>query len=885
VQVSSPEWAPTESTWKYRITVQQQQSQSRAVVVEETSNQNNLFLHGNTLRSLADFAWLESSLRQEFQGALLLPLLSISLQIPNLDNCQHQVDCKLLAYWLSDTLNGIRGHGEIVLLDSNKKVNIMETESMEAFLYRTELVPYNGEGGQDNGYSHLEHRSASLSLAARNKQEEEDAGIWSFLPSVDILCGGSYKPSSSATAIDLPHSPQKHLAFRRNHVSSKALGDSGTFQLQNSFVESSTFDAVDSHQQQQHPSRFITLIQAERELTWVWRTRALKVQKHLALLVEQERTIGNAWKRFAVSISNLFAYEKEVESARISGDTSSGRSSKQKMISPYRKLHKSTVDESLRVLANSKMERSIPSLEFLETMLNAYIADLSAVPPSIEAYLENLHTVRMISHEQMQRRQQLFPKLSASTLEEKKSTESTYQETEIQRFMNNEEILQQFLTTLCQTAPLRTSRMAHAFFIAEERQCQVLISSAENLKQKINIASKESLSKLIHRHLKEEKEDKGTELALVQRMVHIGNANKFPASLEREQRGIVEEVEKGVELSKEDQNEQAQKASQRDKALFLCRERIGRWDSNLAMAILEATGVSDANLRVEETTRDLRLVRKYAIGLREHLQKCVEAVELLQQASSGDKNLRHQFITDLQTVFSTSFMPFQSSQAANSNTTTQSVVTLQSNGIRVNDPSGWLQQSLGSCGGAVATYLAARESGTDWLLNSLSELLKEYNQRVEAIESFVYMECVGIQLEKHYSQSRATALKDFEKKTEINSAINIATRKRMPVLVKDLKAKLETVEVSHTTVKEAKEAHLESKTLKQELNVLALRRLTRGRETSTERVIALLTIWSKEEEGSSMNEVNALKNLISSLERGVEEEDLQAFVEVSPSPR
>ena len=69
----------------------------------------------------------------------------------------------------------------------------------------------------------------------------------------------------------------------------------------------------------------------------------------------------------------------------------------------------------------------------------------------------------------------------------------------------------------------------------------------------------------------------------------------------------------------------------------------------------------------------------------------------------------------------------------------------------------------------------------------------------------------------------------------------------MPALVEELKAKLEAVgaDVSHTMVKESKEAHLESKALKQELHSLAMRRLTRSRETSTERVIALMTVWAK----------------------------------------
>jgi hypothetical protein len=276
-------------------------------------------------------------------------------------------------------------------------------------------------------------------------------------------------------------------------------------------------------------------------------------------------------------------------------------------------------------------------------------------------------------------------------------------------------------------------------------------------------------------------------------------------------------------------------------------------------------------------------VRKYAIGLREHLQRCMEALEYLQFCASGQdadmSNLRQNFMTELQTIFSTTYLPTDRNAQL-------PVEVLQKHGIHLRDPSGWLQRSVGSCGGDLATYLNARESGSKWLMNSLGDLLKDYDQRVESVESFVYMECVGIQLEKHFSQTRATALAAFEKKTDITSAINIATRKRMPALVKDLQAKLETVgaDVSHTTVKEAKEAHLDSKALKQELNELGMRRLTRSRETSTERVIALMTIWSKEEEDSSTAEIKALETLMLSLEHRVVENDLKVYMDASPPP-
>ena len=76
----------------------------------------------------------------------------------------------------------------------------------------------------------------------------------------------------------------------------------------------------------------------------------------LRILQEQEKHIGASWKRFAISVSNLFAYEKDVETARL-GDSKSRR----ELQMPYRRLQKSAVDDCLRILALQKVERSTPS--------------------------------------------------------------------------------------------------------------------------------------------------------------------------------------------------------------------------------------------------------------------------------------------------------------------------------------------------------------------------------------------------------------------------------------------------------------------------------------------------------------------------------------------
>ena len=137
------------------------------------------------------------------------------------------------------------------------------------------------------------------------------------------------------------------------------------------------------------------------------------------------------------------------------------------------------------------------------------------------------------------------------------------------------------------------------------------------------------------------------------------------------------------------------------------------------------------------------------------------------------------------------------------------------------------------------------------------------------------MHCVGIQLEKHCSKARSKALSGkidcilinyiitisessttffyaghtftaWEKRTDISTAINVATKKKIPKLVQELKVKLDALpQVSHTTVIKRKEQHLASKTLKSDLHKLANRRFGRAQEVSTERVIAVMSLWAK----------------------------------------
>jgi hypothetical protein len=875
VHVGRAEWDSDESMWKYRVNIQKRQG----VKLED-------FATGFSLRSLQDFHWLEQALTAEFFGGLLLPSLSIYLGVSNIESCQHEIDSRLLTNWLSDTLNGIRGQGEILF--RLNKVEVAASESMDAFLYRTDLMQT----------FELPNSPRTPTTPKREMGcQKRVPDMWSFFP--ELCYSGCVKPPSPVKeAMRTPSNMRKHC-------SSPALGTALTFNVQqDSFVEPATFEEINTTL-----AIHTDLLKVESDLIRTWRTRALQAMEKLRVLQEQEKHIGASWKRFAISVSNLFAYEKDVETARL-GDSKS----RSELQMPYRKLQKSAVDDCLRILALQKVERSTPSIEATNLMLSAYVADLSMVQPSIQAYLDGLQqlaNVKAISEKMENERnaqmkadvsETLADRIHASLTEVKKQLTSNQdlshgkkttkddekryrQRQQVQslenRLLMNEALLKDYMTTLCKTAPVRTARMLHTFLERELTQCAALRVAAADMKAKINVASKETLSRMVQRHQTETKEDRNTELQVVYQIVNIGNSKKFRKEDDEDNS---EEVEKGIELSQDMAEEEARKNKLRDKAMNYCRERIGRWDAKVAMSIMEAVGVSDANVRVEETTRDLRMVRKYAIGLRENVQRCSDALDILQmsilQGGVGDiRDLRTDFMAEMQNLLSLAYVPGDNDKAHLPSN------LLEAEGIDISDPNGWRSNETGTCGNSINAFIETRDSGTEWLLVSLADLLKEYNQRVEAVESFVYMECVGIQLEKHFSQARATALAAFEKKTDITSAINIATRKKMPVLVKELQAKLEAVggAVSHTTVKEAKEAHLESKTLKQELHTLAMRRLTRTRETSTERAIALMTVWTKEEEVSASTEEVILKELVMLLQESVKKGDFEVYASACPA--
>lgn len=908
-EVSAGEWDAEAQRWKYRILLQ-----SRAM--KASSSQASSLTTAFTWRSLDDFLWLEQALRQEFDGGLWLPDLPTAIgRTPNSSNIGMPVEASRLRDWLNDVFNGVRGQGELILEETP---DILHADAMETFLYKSSSPTDDDDDVYtigDGTTRHEEDAAESILTAIFSKPLE--------------LCVGPDRghlrpPSSTRSTPDRSMRATPRLPLDLMTCSSRAIGTAPSLDVQDSLVASQAGSANVSSSLVFHSE----LVEAERELTADYRATTTMAMERVQVLQQEEDVLGVGWKRLATTLTSLFAYEKDVETAKLGGDL---KVAKDRL--PFRKINKSRVEDLVAILAKHRADRSVPALHGLALMLSAYAGDLSAVGPSVDAYnAATEELARWSEQEQVAWEtaggnsgrdwEARFKSMASATLDDvknhairsfQKEQRSQSQSPEQRRrsaalaarhdrLLANERMLRNSLTLLCRATPIRTARMAWRYWHTEATQAALVNTAAVALKLKMDVADHEAVSSMIHRHLVEEREDSARELDLIARMIGIRNnvVKKFHVS-DASSVSVTDESGQPVEVDTDVDHDERIKAVRRGRALEVARERVGRWDSKLSMAIMEAIEVEDANVRVEEAGRDLRLVRKYAIGLREQLNRCVEAVQLLMTAygpdgrpdangrrSKGVFEMREDLLVHLSVLFSGKL----STEDRGPRRLSTSLTVLARAGIDTTDPLGWTAALSKSpsrraasfdarVGELARAYYEVKDSQTLWLLKSIHGLLMEYFERVEAIEGFVYMECIGIQLEKHFSEQRGVALSAFEKKTDITSALNVAKRKRLTKLVADLQTKLEAIgpEVSHTLVKETKEMHLESKNLKAELHDLAMRRLTRAREASTEKIVTILTLWAKEEENAATSDLKALAEAMAALERAVGSESFEPLVQ------
>lgn len=600
-----------------------------------------------------------------------------------------------------------------------------------------------------------------------------------------------------------------------------------------------------------NPHSTSQLIQAGAELALNYHKTSTSALSKLKALRHDEELIGQYWKRFACAMINLFAYEKDAEDKKLMGSTVKRENL------PYRKIAKARVEETANLLARCKSERSVPALAMLQKMLQAYSADLHSVGPAVESYkrgckeaytdqgrdelLEAYYEMTTGGDEDdtcnddhpgeknlngsawalpprggswEERIKALAARGMGTTQKnmDSKRRKDVHRRKRLQeRLKTNEQLLRYSLTALCRSTPIRVARMTWRHWSTEASRCSAINAAAVNLKSKIDLASKDSVSKMARRHAQEEQEDRIAELDLITRIISI--QNRFNKT-----NGKDDGVRVGdVEANSSRHSEERSRAVRRGKALDIAQERVGRWDSKLSLAIMEAVEVDDPNLPVEETTRELRLVRKYAIGLREHVNRSLEAVQYLQaiysktnatllsgsaaagngrhtanQQGGGVPEKRKEFLKELSKLFSGKLVAEGPGRVPKRSA--PSMAVLAKAGVDTSDPFGWgvavkeLQSQpasaqspppspchnnhQGRVGELAVAYLNARDAHMERMLKSMHDLLTDYFTRVEEIEGFVYMECVGIQLERHFSQRRSKALSAFEKKTDITTAVS-----------------------------------------------------------------------------------------------------------------
>jgi len=431
----------------------------------------------------------------------------------------------------------------------------------------------------------------------------------------------------------------------------------------------------------------------------------------------------------------------------------------------------------------------------------------------------------------------------------------------------NEKMLKFSITVLCKASPLRNARMAWWYLKTEAKQALKVHTAATTLRQKLSIDADAAMAMKERRYDADERRDNEAELQLVKRILDLGSLEENGNMFENE--------------------------ASRQHVIRIATEQAGRWNAKTALALMEAAGVADAEVQIDETSRELRHVRKYAISLRENVTRCLESAEELASSyilnSEGTVQIsrsRREFWAAISVVFSGKIIPERNGL---NGFRTPSTRVLSSARIDVSDRGGWLghnasfnqpNQQRRNCGEAARQYLKKRDNQASILISRIVKLLKDYERRLEGIESFVYMHCVGIQLEKHCSRARSKALSAWEKRTDISTAINVATKKKIPKLVQELSKKLDALpQVSHTNVLKRKEEHLTSKTLKSDLHKLANRQFGRAQEVSTERAIAVMSLWATHEERVAMEEVKALGEAIQEVELSINCADVDAALD------
>ena len=709
-----------ERTWQYQILVQKEEYGLPQTTISSTKSPTSSLqsdTHFNVpelswssslpatqvTRSLMDFVWLEQALNTELGGSALIPDLGLAIYSKNdwttadtlnkegfergewdplllahsyledlldrenrsdgglivqLQDGQEDlgaVNENLLSDWLSDVLNLVRGKGELLLsyMDSNDHNAasgsfILHSEAMEMFLYRTyESLPKPARRNIQGGPLSPKEKDSTPWIDMISSPIEMMNTHLSCLSSLDVCdLGGNTKSGDDLDSIsNLSYSVQHSDAIlsRRHKIHSQ-------------------------RSKKGNKPRFLRseVINAQQLVVSYQREHTLRAMYRLRILLEKEALLSAGWKRYAISLSNLFGFEKDVQFSKVSSPSKKVNTEHSK---GDRKLSKVSIDDSLRILAKQKVDRAIPSLNVLSGMLNAYFTDLSAVDPSLQAYSDaveqlgyepsNINSSKGDSPSWKFQMKTLSPMslLSTSSSHDSDSLNGNSSCSDVlerraleEQFSIHEDVLQSSLLQLCNSSHIRVARMGWKFFKMEAGQANLLNSAAVKLQSKVEEECKSSVQSPSSGNRSEESEDNIKEIEIVRRLLQLGSTRKYKfqplqksSSISGSHTGSENSGYSGYESNSiEDESQHTgmdgdvTTSPGFERILMLVNDRAGLWDAELAMAIMEAAGIDDADVLVEETSRDLRAVRKLSVGLRENVNRCREALAVIRDVALGD---------------------------------------------------------------------------------------------------------------------------------------------------------------------------------------------------------------------------------------------------------
>ena len=272
--------------------------------------------------------------------------------------------------------------------------------------------------------------------------------------------------------------------------------------------------------------------------------------------------------------------------------------------------------------------------------------------------------------------------------------------------------------------------MGWKFFKMEAGQANLLNSAAVKLQSKVEEECKSSVDS----HGDEETEDNVKEIEIVRRLLQLGSKRKYkfqPLQMSSSISGSHTESENsgsGYDSNPIEDESQINGMDRDDspdfeKILMLVNDRAGVWDAELAMVVMEAAGIDDADVLVEETSRDLRTVRKLSVGLRENVNRCREALHVIRDVALGssaqtlqnrsdetdDSELsraRERFLTELISVFSGASQYLHESKNMEERKRRRSTMDILSRaGVELDDLAGWASAIIDSS----ATIVSLRQ--------------------------------------------------------------------------------------------------------------------------------------------------------------------------------